>query len=460
MDTGRARLARRPEGVTTARTPFTASLALAVLGLAAMLHAGCAVGPTFHPPNVTMPGGWTPDPGSPESHAGAVTPGNTAIAEWWTTFQDPTLNALISQAMASNLSLQQARSRILQARASRTGAAAGLWPSVNATGTTTTNSSSPSSSPASGARTEASGARNLFVAGLDAAWELDFFGGVRRGVEAADANTLAAIEDARDVGVTLAAEVALTYMSLRGSQQQLVIARQNLEAQRETADITRKRLAVGFASGLDVANAEAQMATTRSQIPLLESSARQTIYALSVLMGREPSALVAELSPVGVIPATPPAVPVGLPSELLQRRPDIRRAEAQLHSATAQVGVATSDLFPKFSLTGSTGWQKLTQGALAQRRRRLLVAGARRDAADLRCGQESRERPRPGSAPAAGAAGLQADGPDRAPGRRVGAHRLCQGPGASRSAVRCRRVEPDRGGSIERACTPRGSSTS
>jgi NodT family efflux transporter outer membrane factor (OMF) lipoprotein len=209
----------------------------------------------------------------------------------------------------------------------------------------------------------------MFQAGLDAAWELDFFGGVRRGIEAADADLRAAVEDTRDVWVTLTAEVAINYITLRGLQQQIAIAQQNLDAQRETVDITRRRLSVGFASALDVANAEAQAATTQSQIPLLEAAAQQTIYALSVLLGREPSALVAELSPAGAIPATPPAVPVGLPSELLQRRPDIRRAEAQLHSATAQIGVATASLFPSFSLTGSAGVQKLTQGAL------LSVAG-------------------------------------------------------------------------------------
>jgi multidrug efflux system outer membrane protein len=339
-----------------------------ILGLSALLEAGCVVGPKYHAPNVTVPDGWTLLPTAGQASASVATPGNTAVAQWWTTFKDSKLDALVNQAMQSNLSLQQARARILQARAARTGAGASLWPSVNASVTNTT-SSAQSGSFANPAATSGTARRNLFQAGIDAAWELDLFGGTRRSIEAADADLRAAIEDSRDVMVTLTAEVALNYITLRGVQQQIVIAQQNLEAQRKTADITRRRLSVGFVSALDVANAEAQVATTGSQIPVLEAAGQQTIYALSVLLGREPSALVAELSPIGTIPATPPAVPVGLPSELLVRRPDIRRAEAQLHSATAQIGVATADLFPKFSLTGPAGGQRLTQGSL------LRVAG-------------------------------------------------------------------------------------
>src|SRR5262249_50847089 len=157
-------------------------------------------------------------------------------------------------------------------------------------------------------------------------WELDIFGGLRRGVEAAEADVVVAIEDRRDVLVTLTAEVALDYLDLRGFQRELVIAKENLEAQRRTADLTRRRFAGGFVSGLDVANADAQVATTESQVPLLESAIRQSIYSLSVLLGREPAALLEELSPDTPIPTTPPEVPVGLPSDLLLRRPDLRRA--------------------------------------------------------------------------------------------------------------------------------------
>jgi NodT family efflux transporter outer membrane factor (OMF) lipoprotein len=158
--------------------------------------------------------------------------------------------------------------------------------------------------------------------------------------------------------VTLAAEVALDYLDLRGLQRRIAIAERNLAAQRHTADLTRQRQQIGgLASGLDVAQAQSLVATTEAQIPALEASARQTIYALGVLLGREPAALLEELSAEAPVPTTPPEVPVGLPSDLLRRRPDIRRADAQLHAATARVGVATADLFPKFSLTGSLGLQ-------------------------------------------------------------------------------------------------------
>jgi NodT family efflux transporter outer membrane factor (OMF) lipoprotein len=178
---------------------------------------------------------------------------------------------------------------------------------------------------------------------------------VRRNIEASTADMQAAMEDRRDVLVTLAAEVGTNYVNLRGSQQQIDIARKNLQAQRHTAEITRKRFQAGFVSGLDVASAQAQVATTESQIPALESAAQGAIYSLSVLLGREPAALLQELTAETPIPPTPPEIPVGLPSQLIRRRPDIRRAEAQIHAATARIGVATADLFPKFSLTGSFG---------------------------------------------------------------------------------------------------------
>jgi outer membrane protein, multidrug efflux system len=149
--------------------------------------------------------------------------------------------------------------------------------------------------------------------------------------------------------------VASNYVQVRGAQRQLAIAQQNLAAQQRTAEITRRRLIGGLAAGLDLANAEAQAATTAAQLPLLETQAQQAIYSLSVLLGLEPTALTPELSTASPIPVTPPQVPVGLPADLLRRRPDLRRAEAQIHAATARIGVATADLFPRFSLTGSGG---------------------------------------------------------------------------------------------------------
>ena len=198
---------------------------------------------------------------------------------------------------------------------------------------------------------------NLFRAGFDATWELDVFGGIKRGVEAADAGVQSAILDRESVLVSLAGEVATTYLDLRGAQRQLAIARQNVAAQQQTLDLTQERFDAGFVSALDVANAKAQTTATAATIPLFDAQMRSAIYALGVLVGREPGELLEQLSPEGPVPVAPAQVPIGLPSELLLRRPDLQKAEADLHAATARVGVAVADQYPKFSLTGSFGTQ-------------------------------------------------------------------------------------------------------
>ena len=313
-----------------------------------LMAAGCAVGPDYHMPQVNVPSTWVgvstnPPPAAPT--ASHPTPQPADVAAWWGNFKNPTLTSLVARAVEANLDLKQAESRIRQARAQRGVVSAGLWPSADASGEYRRNGPATTTTPAV----------DLYQAGLDASWELDIFGGTRRAVEAANADLVASIEDRRDVLVTLVAEVALDYINLCGYQQQIAIAKDNLAAQEHSLKLTQQLFHGGFNSKLDVANAEAQVATTRSQIPVLESAARQTIYALSVLLGREPSALVDELSTDTPIPVTPPEVPIGLPSDILRRRPDIRRADAQLHAATARIGVAKADLFPKFSLTGSLG---------------------------------------------------------------------------------------------------------
>jgi NodT family efflux transporter outer membrane factor (OMF) lipoprotein len=194
-----------------------------------------------------------------------------------------------------------------------------------------------------------------FQGGFDASWEVDVFGGVRRSVEAAKADEQAAIESRRDTMISLLAEVARNYIELRGVQRELNIAAENIRSQQDTVDLTRSRFQAGLATDLDVARAEAQVATTRAAVPQLRTSLQQSVHRIAVLLGKEPTALEVELTREMPIPAPPPTVPVGLPSELLRRRPDIRRAERELASANAQIGAATADLFPRFSLTGSLG---------------------------------------------------------------------------------------------------------
>jgi multidrug efflux system outer membrane protein len=308
------------------------------------LISGCLVGPNYKKPDTSMPQSWLPPTSQPTTQQSIATNEPAQVQRWWTSFNDPMLDSLVREALQSNLDLKQAEMRLREARASRGIAAAPLYPSVNSTGSYTR-----------AGNVEVS--HDLYQLGLDANWEIDIFGGLQRGVEASTANLQAAIEDFRDVQVTLTSEVALDYLDLRSFQRQIVIANENLDSQRRTLDLTKRVFRAGFTGGLDVANAEAQVATTESQIPSLESAARQSMYALAVLLGRQPADLVDQLNSPAPIPATPPVIPVGLPSDLLRRRPDVRRAEAQLHAATANVGVATSDLFPKFSLTGTFGYE-------------------------------------------------------------------------------------------------------
>jgi NodT family efflux transporter outer membrane factor (OMF) lipoprotein len=334
-----------------------------LLGLSAgLLIAGCAVGPDYHPPQTTMPSNWVgPAPQVPPQPSPAV----ADLTRWWKGFGDPALSSLVDRAVRSNLDVRQAQSRLVQSRASRGVAAAGLGPNagLSAGFTRTRNGGGPKL------------INNLYQVGLDAGWEIDVFGGVRRNVEASTADVQAAQEDLRNTLVSLTAEVALDYIDLRGFQQEIVIAQENLKAQRHTADLTRAKQRGGLVGALDVANADALVATTAAQIPVLRTSARQTIYSLSLLLGREPGALLKELSLSADIPSAPPTGPLGVPSILLRRRPDIRRAEAQVHAATARIGVATAALFPTFNLNGSFSFQDSKTNGWLDWRNRLWSFG-------------------------------------------------------------------------------------
>ena len=317
--------------------------------------SGCMVGPDFTRSEPAVPDTWVDANAESATQPAAA---EAALQEWWTVFNDAKLTALVQEAFQSNLDLQIATTRIRQARASRGIARSGIGPTVDASG------SFRRSQAASGGSGMKSPTVNNYQAGFDAGWEIDIFGGVRRGIEAADAQLQATVENRRDILVTLAAEVARNYIELRTYQQRLAIARKNLKTQEHSAELTRKRFEGGFVSGLDVANADAQVATTEAQVPLLESAARQTTYALSVLVGREPGALVSDLSETVAMPLVPPAAPIGVPSDLLRRRPDILLAEADIHAATANIGVAKADLYPRVTINASIGWNSGNSGDL------------------------------------------------------------------------------------------------
>jgi NodT family efflux transporter outer membrane factor (OMF) lipoprotein len=323
------------------------SVLMAAVILTVLTVNGCMVGPDYHPPTMAVPTEWVGVTKIRDTQPSVATAQQADLTQWWRHFNDSMLTALVEEAIRTNPDLQIAEARLRQARAIRGVAIGGLWPGVTASG--------------SYQRLHAAGGasdnqQDLYQAGLDAVWELDLFGGQRRNVESANANIQAAIESIRDVQVSVIAEVALNYIQLRGYQQEIVIAQNNLKAQKHTADITHKRFNVGFASGLDVANADSDVAMTESQIPVFEIATQQSIYALSILLARLPAELLGQLSPTGNLPSIPVQVPAGLPSDLLRRRPDIRASEAQLHAATAQIGVAIADFFPKFSLTGTMNW--------------------------------------------------------------------------------------------------------
>jgi len=322
---------------------------------ALLLLAGCTVGPDYQKPNHPIPADWTEKGTGLDPATSRVNSQTAAVTEWWTTFKDPELTSLIERAAQSNLDLKLAQARVREARGLQGVSTGALLPAVGAGAGYSRNRGSENV-PLPGAGKQS----NFYQAGFDASWEIDVFGGIRRGIEAADAEVEASVEARRDVLVTLLAEVARNYIEVRGLQAEIAIARQNLDAQKKTLELTEARLQAGRAAELDVVRAQAQVSNTASQIPLLESLRIQGTHRLGVLLGREPGSLREELLAAAAIPAPPPEVPIGLPSELLRRRPDLRRAERELAAATARIGVATAELYPKFSLTGVFGLDSVT----------------------------------------------------------------------------------------------------
>ncbi|HEY4112614.1 MAG TPA: efflux transporter outer membrane subunit [Rhizomicrobium sp.] len=328
------------------------------------LLAGCEVGPDYKPPTVNTPqqfGELQDAAQAPFSHAVA---GEADLSQWWTQISDPELQRLIGRSLQSNLNLQAAVSRIRQAREQEIIAGASEWPQVNATGAGINlhSNGSPLASIMGGSGGQGQppppGSTNirLYNLGFDATWELDVFGGVRRGVEAAQANTEAATWDMRDAEVSLTAEVANDYFTLRAAQARIGILRNEIQRQQGAFRLIAARLRAGFVTQLDVNQQRTQVETTAAQVPSLQADARAMEHAIAVLLGQQPEMLSAELDASAPLPSVPASLPVGLPSDLLRRRPDVRQAERKLAAATANIGVAVADLYPKFNLIGAASF--------------------------------------------------------------------------------------------------------
>lgn len=321
--------------------------------IAALTFTGCAmVGPNYVPPKIPTPGAW--HAGMKDGLISASNP--ITLARWWTTLDDPILTTLMERGVKGNLDLKQAKARVREARAARVVSQSGLYPGINSSGAYT--KSRASEERGNGQEVD------LYSVNLDSSWELDLFGGIRRGVEAATADLQASQEDLRDVLVSLLAEIALNYVDARTYQTRLWVAEENLKAQQETYDLARSRYKAGLSTELAVEQARYNLEGTRSQIPTLRTGLAGSMNRLAVLLGLQPGAVQSELEQARPIPVPPKQVAVGVPANALRHRPDVRRAERQLAAQTARIGVATAELYPKFNLFGSIGLDAMSFGGL------------------------------------------------------------------------------------------------
>lgn len=330
-----------------------------------VLVAACTVGPDYHRPSITVPPHFEGASATNTDAAAATDP-----ATWWTAFGDARLTALIEQALTDNPDIAIAASRVRQARLAEIAAAAEGKPMVDAQAGVNHIHFSKNAGLASLAQQFSGGGGaggggspgggvalpgdgiTTYSAGFDANWEIDLFGGARRGVEAAQARTEAAVWNKRDAAVMLAAEVADAYFALRLDQQQIAILDQEIANQQRALQIAGHIARVGLVPNVDVTRQNAGITSLHAEQEPIRADMKVRAHALAVLVGKPPEALTQDLIASQGTLAPAPVVPVGLPSELLRRRPDVRAAERQLAAATADIGVAVADLYPKFSLTG------------------------------------------------------------------------------------------------------------
>jgi len=315
--------------------------------------SGCAaVGPDYVAPELSVPDAW---------HlriVEQVEQGPEApLQNWWTVFDDPALNQLIERARSGNLDLQTAASRVKAARASLAITSGARLPGLNAGGQTSRTRQSDDGWLAQVAPDDGFEAQNLYELALDASWEVDLFGRIRRSIESSQAQYESTLETERDVMVTLFAEVALTYIELREFQARLRYAAENIAVQQQALDLASERYRTGLSSELDVVQASATLAMTQAEQPNLETARNQALYRLAVLLGVPAGSLDAELASAAAIPKPVGRTALGLPVDVVRQRPDVRAAERRLAAQTAQIGVATADLYPDFTLKGFIGLQ-------------------------------------------------------------------------------------------------------
>lgn len=289
------------------------------------------------------------------------------LAKWWTTLNDETLTSLIERARAANLDLRTARAQLWRARAERKIAESSRSPTIGVGGSATRTRSG--GNPGSGTTSD------LFSINVDATWELDLFGGIERAIEAAGGDLQAAEEARRDVLVTVFAEVALNYVDLRTLQRRKAVAQENLEDQQEYLDIVSAQQKEGAATQLDVDQATSNLESTRSGLPAFDQQIHEVKNHLAVLVGQNPGAIDSELREARGLPIPSVRVAVGVPAEVLRRRPDVRGAERQLAAETARVGVAIADLYPKFALKGTIGLEAPSLSGLFQAASRTIGLG-------------------------------------------------------------------------------------
>jgi len=326
---------------------------------AALVTAGCMmVGPDYAPPEQKLPESWNGGSMGVTHRA----PGREVLAEWWSTLNDPMLSDLMKKAVVNNPDLDQARARIREQRARRNISRAGLFPTLDASGSY--RKSRSSEEMGSGKETD------VYSADVDAAWELDIFGGTRRSLEAATAELEAGEEDLRDVLVSLLAEVALNYTDVRVLQARMDVVEKNIVLQDQTRELAQSLYDSGLSGGLEIQQAKYNLENTRSQVPVLRISLEEAKNRIALLLGEAPGSAHGALKTHGPVPVCPPEIAVGVPADVLRQRPDIRRAERKLAAQTARIGAASADLYPKLSLTGSIGYESLDPD-------RLFLAGSR-----------------------------------------------------------------------------------